>query len=78
MDHNAYACQVCIAFEFAIPLGKPGITAREAAQVLEEWDGLKTSEAVRMLMAHGWRELRHPISEREEGSRWAFPDEELA
>lgn len=57
-------CLTCAAFRRAIPEGKPGLTAREAATVLEDVltgeNGLLTAYAARVLTTHGWTELPNP------------------
>lgn len=73
--HDSNICVICNALRDALPAGAPGLTERQAADALEagaQWEGLLAGVA-RLLTAHGWQELPHPITEREHGARFAPP-----
>lgn len=73
-EHDPKTCLICLTLEKAIPEGKKGITEMEASKVLYPTAaGLTTALASRELQHHGWRELPHPISETEDGTRFAPP-----
>lgn len=75
MQHPS-TCLTCAAFRKVIPNGKPGLTAREAATILEDAltgeGGILTAYAVRVLTAHGWTELPNPYIN--DSPRYAPPE----
>lgn len=74
-NHDPNVCVICNAVRDVMPSGAPGVTESQAARALGEhgmWDGLLAGIA-RLLVTHGWRELPHPLTEREHGPRFAPP-----
>lgn len=75
--HDPNRCLLCETL-VATMGDAAGVTEREVARLLEQADlsaGVQTATASRLLSSHGWRELPHPLTEREHGARFAPPQE---